>query len=89
MDEVKDYLLNRRITLFYGITFLFIFLAAVISEILSLVFDEGLLSPPIVGFHIIAFIGYVLTLRYVIKKQPIIEEKNRETIKKDLKRDGS
>ncbi len=87
MEDAKEYLLNRRVTLFYGITFLFVFLGAVISEILSLILDEGLLSPPLVAFHSIAFVGYVMTLRYVIKKQKYIEEKNRETIKNDMKRD--
>ena len=85
--EKEEYLLNRRVTLFYGFTFLFIFFLAVVSEILSLVFDEGLLSPPMVGLHIIAFIGYILTLRYVILKQPYIEKKNRELIIKDFEKD--
>ncbi len=87
MEDTKEYILNRRVTLFYGITFLFVFFAAVVSEILSLIFDEGLLSPPIVVFHIFAFIGYVITLRYVIKKQPYIEKKNRERILDDMKLD--
>ncbi len=85
--QQEEYALNRKVTLFYGITFLFIFFGAVVSEILSLVFDEGVLSPPMVGFHVICFVGYVLTLRYVWKKQPYIEEKNKEIIKKDLERD--
>ncbi|RUM50855.1 MAG: hypothetical protein DSY47_00670 [Hydrogenothermus sp.] len=85
--QQEEYALNRKVTLFYGITFLFIFFGAVVSEILSLILDEGLLSPPIVIFHIICFIGYVLTLRYVWKKQPSIEEKSRKLIEEDLKRD--
>jgi hypothetical protein len=85
--EKEEYALNRKVTLFYGITFLFVFLGAVISEILSLILDEGLLSPPIVVFHILCFFGYVLTLRYVWKKQPMIEEKSRKLIEEDLKRD--
>ncbi|WP_121922558.1 hypothetical protein [Hydrogenothermus marinus] len=87
MDETKDYLLNRRVTVIFGISFLFIFFAAVVSEILSLILDEGLLSPPIVAFHVIAFIGYILTLRYVLKKQPWVERKNREIIKEDMEKD--
>ncbi len=87
MENAKDYLLNRKVTLLYGISFLFIFLAAIISEILSIILDEGLLSPPIIAFHIIAFIGYVITLRYIIKKQPWIEKKNREIINNDMKKD--
>ncbi len=85
--EQEEYALNRKVTLFYGITFLFIFFGAIVSEILSLILDEGLLSPPIVAFHIVCFIGYVLTLRYVWKKQPYIEEKSRKLIEEDLKRD--
>lgn len=83
--QEDEYALNRKVTLFYGITFLFIFFGTVVSEILSLILDEGLLSPPIVIFHVICFIGYVLTLRYVWKKQPVIEEKSRKLIEKNLK----
>ncbi len=83
----EDYLLNRKITILYGITFFFIFLSAVVSEILSLVFDEGLLSPVQVVFHSVAFIGYVITFYYVYKKQDYIEKKNTEIFKKQEKID--
>jgi len=78
----EDFLLNRKVTILYGITFLFIFLSAVVSEILSLVFDEGLLSPVQVVFHSCAFVGYVITFYYVYKKQDYIEEKNTQIFKK-------
>jgi len=84
---VLIYLLNRKVTILYGITFFFIFLSAVVSEILSLVFDEGLLSPVQVVFHTLAFIGYVITFYYVYKKQDYIEEKNTDIFKKQEKID--
>ena len=80
--QQEEYALNQKVTLFYGITFLFIFFGAVVSGILSLILDEGLLSPLIVIFHIICFIGYVLTLRYVWKKQPSIGEKVENLLKR-------
>ncbi len=83
----EDYILNRKVTMLYGITFLFLFFSIVMSEILSLVFDEGLLSPVQVVFHSVAFVGYVLTLRYVYKKQDYIEKKNVEVFKKQEKID--
>ncbi|WP_457626265.1 hypothetical protein [Persephonella sp.] len=83
----EDFLLNRKVTILYGITFFFIFLSAVISEILSLVFDEGLLSPVQVVFHSVAFIGYIITFYYVYKKQDYIEKKNTEIFKKQEKID--
>ncbi|WP_293445175.1 hypothetical protein [Persephonella sp.] len=83
----EDFLLNRKVTILYGITFFFIFLSAVVSEILSLVFDEGLLSPVQVIFHSVAFIGYVITFYYVYKKQDYIEKKNTEIFKKQEKID--
>ncbi|WP_457642023.1 hypothetical protein [Persephonella sp.] len=83
----EDFLLNRKVTILYGITFLFIFLSAVISEILSLVFNEGLLSPVQVIFHSCAFVGYVTTFYYVYKKQDYIEEKNTEIFKMQEKID--
>ncbi len=83
----EDFLLNRKVTILYGITFFFIFLSAVVSEILSLVFDEGLLSPVQVVFHSVAFIGYVITFYYVYKKQDYIEKKNTEIFKKQEKID--
>lgn len=78
----EDFLLNRKVTILYGITFFFIFLSVVVSEILSLVFDEGLLSPVQVFFHSCAFIGYIITFYYVYKKQDYIEKKNTEIFKK-------
>ncbi|NPA58756.1 MAG: hypothetical protein GXN94_05635 [Aquificae bacterium] len=78
----EDFLLNRKVTILYGITFFFIFLSAVVSEILSLVFNEGLLSPVQVVFHTCAFIGYTTTFYYVYKKQDYIEKKNTEIFKK-------
>jgi len=83
----EDYILNRKVTMLYGITFMFLFFSIVMSEILSLVFDEGLLSPVQVIFHSIAFVGYMLTLRYVYKKQDYIEKKNVEVFKKQQKID--
>jgi len=83
----EDFILNRRVTVLYGITFFFIFLSAVVSEILSLVFNEGLLSPVQVVFHTCAFIGYVTTFYYVYKKQDYIERKNTEIFKKQEKID--
>ena len=77
----EDFILNRRVTILYGITFLFIFLSAVVSEILSLVFNEGLLSPVQVIFHSCAFVGYITTFYYVYKKQDYLEEKNTEIFK--------
>ncbi len=78
----EDYILNRRVTILYGLTFMFIFFSAVMSEILSVVFDEGLLSPVQVIFHTVSFIGYSITFYYVYKKQDYIEEKNTEIFKK-------
>ncbi|MBK3331855.1 hypothetical protein GWK41_02085 [Persephonella atlantica] len=78
----EDFLLNRKVTILYGITFFFIFLSAVVSEILSLVFHEGLLSPVQVVFHSVAFVGYVITFYYVYRKQDYIEKKNTEIFKK-------
>ncbi len=78
----EDYILNRRVTILYGLTFMFIFFSAVMSEILSIVFDEGLLSPVQVVFHTVSFIGYSITFYYVYKKQDYIEEKNTEIFKK-------
>ncbi|MEJ5173687.1 MAG: hypothetical protein WHT47_08225, partial [Hydrogenothermaceae bacterium] len=63
----KDFIWNRRITMAYGITFLFLFFAIIMSEILSFFFDEGLLSPVQLAFHTTAFIGYLATFRYVWK----------------------
>ncbi|WP_457642737.1 hypothetical protein [Persephonella sp.] len=83
----EDFILNRRVTILYGITFFFIFLSTVVSEILSLVFDEGLLSPVQVAFHSVAFIGYTITFYYVYKKQDYIEKKNTEIFKKQEKID--
>ncbi len=78
----EDYLLNRKVTILYGLTFMFIFFSAVMSEILSIIFDEGLLSPVQVVFHTVSFIGYLITFYYVYKKQDYIEEKNTEIFKK-------
>ncbi len=83
----EDYILNRKITLLYGITFLFLAFSIVMSEILSLIFDEGLLSPVQVIFHSVSFVGYVITFRYVYKKQDYIERKNVEIFKKQEKID--
>ncbi len=83
MENVdKDYLLNRKVTIFFGISFLFVFFAEIISEIMSLFLDEHLLAPGQFLFHFACFIGYVITLIYVFKKQPYIEEKNKEIINK-------
>jgi Na+/melibiose symporter-like transporter len=83
----KDFIINRRVTLAYGITMLFLFFAVLVSELLSYFFDEGLLSPVQLAFHTSAFIGYVVTFRYVYKSQDYIEYKSREFIKKQIKED--
>lgn len=83
MENVdKDYLLNRKVTLFFGITFLFIFFAEITSEMLSFILGEHLLAPGQLVFHSFCFVGYILTLIYVYKKQFYIEEKNKEIINK-------
>ncbi len=87
MEHQEDYSLNRKVTMLYGITFFFIFISALGSEILSLIFKEGLITPAQVIFHTVAFIGYVWTFYYVYKSQYKIEEKNREIIKNDMKKD--
>jgi len=78
----KDYLLNRKVTIFFGISFLFVFFAEIVSEVMSLFLDENLLAPGQFLFHFACFIGYVITLIYVFKKQFYIEEKNKEIINK-------
>ncbi len=83
----KDFIINRRVTLAYGITMLFLFFAVLVSELLSYFFDEGLLSPVQLAFHTSAFIGYVVTFRYVYRSQDYIEYKSREFIKKQIKED--
>lgn len=83
----EDYILNRKVTLLYGITFLFLAFSVVMSEILSIVFDEGLLSPVQVIFHSISFVGYVITFRYIYKKQYYIEEKNVQVFRNQKKID--
>ena len=83
----EDYIINRKVTLLYGITFFFLFFSIITSEILSLVFKEGLLSPIQVVFHTVAFIGYIITFRYVYKKQDYIEKKNVEVFKNQEKID--
>lgn len=73
----KDFIWNRRVTLVYGVTFLFLFFAIIVSEILSFFFDEGLMSPVQLAFHTTAFVGYLATFRYVWKSQDYIEYKSR------------
>ncbi|MDM7274102.1 hypothetical protein [Sulfurihydrogenibium azorense] len=85
----RDFIINRRVTLAYGITLLFLFFAVLVSELLSFFFDEGLLSPVQLAFHTSAFIGYVATFRYVYKSQDYIEYKSREFIKKQVEEDES
>ncbi len=85
--EEKDFIINRRVTLAYGITLLFLFFAVLTSELLSFFFDEGLLSPVQLAFHTAAFVGYVITFKYVWQKQDYIEYKSREFIKKQIKED--
>ena len=85
--EEKDFIINRRVTLAYGITLLFLFFAVLTSELLSFFFDEGLLSPVQLTFHTAAFVGYVITFKYVWEKQDFIEYKSREFIKKQIKED--
>lgn len=85
--EERDFIINRRVTLAYGITLLFLFFAVLTSELLSFFFDEGLLSPVQLAFHTAAFVGYVITFKYVWQKQDYIEYKSREFIKKQVKED--
>lgn len=85
--EEKDFIINRRVTLAYGITMLFLFFAVLTSELLSFFFDEELLSPVQLAFHTAAFVGYVITFRYVWQKQDYIEYKSREFIKRQVKED--
>ncbi len=87
MEHQEDFSLNRKVTMLYGITFFFIFISALGSEILSLIFKEGLITPAQVIFHTVAFIGYVWTFYYVYKSQSRIEEENRKLIKNDMKKD--
>jgi hypothetical protein len=87
--EERDFIINRRITLAYGITLLFLFFAVLTSELLSFFFDEGLLSPVQLAFHTAAFVGYVITFKYVWKKQDYIEYKSREFVKKQIKEDDN
>lgn len=83
----KDFILNRRITMAYGITFLFLFFAVIISELLSFFFDEDLLSPVQLAFHTTAFVGYVATFRYVWKSQDYIEYRSRMMVRQQLKQE--
>ena len=83
----EDYALNRKVTLLYGITFFFVFLSAIVSEVMSLVLDEGLLTPFQVVFHTLAFIGYIWTFYYVYKSQEHIEEKNSDIVKNNIQED--
>ncbi|MCX7738646.1 MAG: hypothetical protein N2Z80_04435 [Hydrogenothermaceae bacterium] len=73
----KEFIWNRRVTLAYGVTFLFLFFAIIVSEILSFFFDEGLMSPVQLAFHTTAFVGYLTTFRYIWKNQDYIEYKSR------------
>lgn len=77
----KDFIWNKRVTMAYGITFLFLFFAIIVSELLSFFFEEGLMSPVQLAFHTTAFIGYLATFRYVWKNQDYIEYKNRVMVK--------
>lgn len=83
----KDFILNRRVTLAYGVTFLFLFFAIIMSEILSFFFEEDLLSPVQLAFHTTAFIGYLATFRYVWKQQDYIEYKSRMMVRQQLKQE--
>lgn len=83
----KDFIWNRRITMAYGITFLFLFFAIIVSELLSFFFEEELLSPVQLAFHTTAFVGYVATFRYVWKSQDYIEYRNRIMVKEHIKQE--
>lgn len=83
----KDFIWNRRITMAYGITFLFLFSAIIVSELLSFFFEEDLLSPVQLAFHTTAFVGYVATFRYVWKSQDYIEYRNRIMVKEHIKQE--
>lgn len=83
----RDFIWNRKITMAYGITFLFLFFGIITSELLSFFFDEGLLSPVQLAFHTTAFVGYLATFRYVLKNQDYIEYKNRQMVKGHIKQE--
>lgn len=83
----KDFIWNRRVTMAYGITFLFLFFAVITSELLSFFFEEDLLSPVQLAFHTTAFVGYVATFRYVWKSQDYIEYRSRMMVKQHLKQE--
>lgn len=83
----KDFIWNRRITMAFGVTFLFLFFAVLVSELLSFFFEEDLLSPVQLAFHTTAFVGYVATFRYVWKSQDYIEYRSRMMVKQQLKQE--
>lgn len=83
----KDFILNRRITMAFGVTFLFLFFAVIVSEILSFFFEEDLLSPVQLAFHTTAFVGYIVTFRYVWKQQDYIEYTSQMMVKQQLKQE--
>ncbi|MGB9766980.1 MAG: hypothetical protein ACPLXN_05860 [Sulfurihydrogenibium sp.] len=85
----RDFIINRRVTLIYGVTLLFLLFAILVSELLSFFFEEGLLSPVQLAFHTSAFIGYVFTFKYIYKNQDYLEYKGRDFIKKQVKEDES
>lgn len=83
----KDFIWNRKITMVFGVTFLFLFFAVLVSELLSFFFEEDLLSPVQLAFHTTAFIGYIATFKYVWKSQDYIEYQSRMMLKQQLKQE--
>ncbi len=79
---------NRRTTIFYGITFFFVALFAVIFMGLSIIFKESIFSVWMFLLYLAVLIGYGLTLFYVFEKQERIEEEQTELEKKIEEREG-
>jgi TRAP-type C4-dicarboxylate transport system permease small subunit len=79
---------NRRTTLFYGITFLFVAFFAVFFMGLSIWFKESIFSLPMFFLYLAVLIGYGLTLFYVFERQYQIEKEQTELEKKIEEREG-
>ena len=79
---------NRRTTLFYGITFLFVAFFAVLFMGLSILFKESIFSLPMFFLYLAVLIGYGLTLFYVFERQDKIEDEQINLEKKIEEREG-
>ncbi len=79
---------NRRTTLFYGITFLFVVFFAVLFMGLSILFKESIFSLPMFFLYLAVLIGYGLTLFYVFERQDKIEDEQINLEKKIEEREG-